>query len=124
MRTLAPLAWAEWHHHPWRTGAALLAIVLGVALGHAVHVINASALGEFDAAVRAVNGTPDFELRAPAGGFDETLYARVALDADVAVASPIVEVETAALDARGARVPLHVLGIDALVVAGIAPDAA
>ena len=121
MRTLAPLAWAEWRHHPWRTGAALLAIVLGVALGHAVHVINASALGEFDAAVRAVNGTPDFELRAPAGGLDETLYARVALDPDVAVASPIVEVETAALDARDARVPLHVLGIDALVVAGIAP---
>jgi len=27
MRTLAPLAWAEWRHHPWRTAAALLAIV-------------------------------------------------------------------------------------------------
>ena len=121
MRTFALLAWAEWRHHPWRTAAALLAIVLGVALGHAVHAINASALGEFDAAVRAVNGTPDFELRASADGFDEALYPRVALDPDVAIASPVVEVETAALDAHGARVPLRVLGVDALLVAGIAP---
>jgi putative ABC transport system permease protein len=120
-RALAPLVWAEWRHHPWRTAAAVLAIVLGVALGHAVHVINASALREFDAAVRAVNGTPDLELRAAAGGFDESLYARVANDPDVALAAPVVEIETSALDPQGARVPLRVIGIDALAVAGIAP---
>jgi putative ABC transport system permease protein len=120
-RALAPLVAAEWRHRPWRTAAAVLAIVLGVALGHAVHVINASALREFDAAVRAVNGTPDLELRPAARGFDESLYARVANDPGVALASPVVEVETAALDVQGTRVPLRVIGIDALVVAGIAP---
>jgi len=118
---LLALVFAEWRHHPWRTAAAVTAIVLGVALGHAVHVINASALDEFDAAVRAVNGTPDLELRAAAGTFDEALYGRVALDPLVAAASPVLEVETAALDANGARVPLSVVGVDALVLAAIAP---
>ena len=47
-------------------GAALLAVALGVALAFSVQLINQSALGEFAPAVRAVNGEPDFELRAPA----------------------------------------------------------
>ena len=118
---LRTITWPEWRHHPWRTVAAVVAVMLGVALAWSVHVINASALGEFDAAVRAVNGTPDFELRAPAGGFDEMLYARVATNPQVALASPVVEVETAALDAAGARVPLRVLGVDALVAGALAP---
>jgi putative ABC transport system permease protein len=42
----------EWRHHPWRHGAALLAVALGVALAYSVHLINSSALAEFSAAVR------------------------------------------------------------------------
>ena len=111
----------ELRHHPWRTAAALVAVMLGVALAFSVHLINRSALGEFSAAVRSVNGEPDFELRARAGGFDEALYARVAAHPAVAIASPIVDLETYAFDPAGRRVPLHVLGVDALVAARLAP---
>jgi len=50
---LAVWTWPEWRHHPWRHAMALLAVAVGVALGFAVHLINASALAEFGAAVRA-----------------------------------------------------------------------
>ena len=122
---LTHLTWPEWRHHPWRQAAALLAVTLGVALAFSVQLINQSALGEFSAAVRSINGEPDFELRGQRGGFDEALYARVAQHPDIALASPVVEVETQALttDDQGAarRVPLRVLGIDALVAAPMSP---
>ena len=118
---LRELSWPELRHHPWRNGAALLAVVLGVALAFSVQLINASALSEFSAAVRAVNGAPDFELRGPRGGFDEALYERVARHPQVAIASPVIEVDTFALDAHGERVPLKIVGIDALVAAPLAP---
>ncbi|HKX42444.1 MAG TPA: ABC transporter permease [Burkholderiaceae bacterium] len=118
---LRQLSWPELRHHPWRHLAALLAITLGVALAFSVALINQSALGEFSAAVRAVNGEPDFELRAGSAGFDERLYERVARHPQVDVASPVVEIDTQAFDARGERVPLKIVGIDALVVATTAP---
>ncbi len=119
---LRQLSWPEVRHHPWRTLAALLAVTLGVALAFSVQLINESALGEFSAAVRSINGEPDFELRAQAGGFDEALYARVAAHPQVAIASPLVEVETSAFDRAGRRAPLRVLGIDALVAGALAPE--
>ena len=97
-------------------------MVLGVALAFSVHLINESALGEFSAAVRQVNGQPDFELRAQRGGFDEQLYARVATHPLVAIASPVVEIDTYGIDAAGKRVPLRVIGLDALVAAPLAPS--
>ena len=60
---LRQLSWPELRHHPWRNLAALLAVMLGVALAFSVQLINQSALSEFSAAVRAVNGVPDFEVR-------------------------------------------------------------
>ena len=81
---LRHISWPELRHHPWRHATAWLAVVLGVALAFSVHLINQSALSEFSAAVRQVNGQPDFELRAQRNGFDETLYARVANHASVA----------------------------------------
>ncbi|WP_310463285.1 ABC transporter permease [Sphaerotilus sp.] len=112
----------EARHHPGRAGVALLAIALGVALAFAVHLINASALAEFGQAVRSVNGQPDVELR-PVGrsGLDETLYARVAAHAGVALASPVIEIETYALDAQGRKRGLKLIGQDALVAAALAP---
>ena len=122
---LRHLSWPEWRHHPWRQLAALLAIMLGVALAFSVHLINQSALGEFSAAVRSINGQPDFELRGQRGGFDESLYERVARHPDIALASPVIEAETQAVvvEASGGtrRVPLRVLGIDALVAAPLSP---
>ena len=118
---LRQLSWPELRHHPWRNLAALIAVTLGVALAFSVHLINASALAEFGAAVRAVNGAPDIEVVGPRSGFDEALYARVAADPAVALASPVVEAESFAFDAAGKRVPLRIVGIDALVVAGLSP---
>ncbi len=122
---LRELSWPELRHHPWRHGAALLAVMLGVALAFSVQLINQSALSEFSSAVRAVNGVPDFELRAQRSGFDEALYARVATHAQVAIASPVIEIDTVAFDARpghrGERVTLKIVGLDALVAAPLSP---
>ena len=101
--------------------AAVLAVMLGVALAFAVHLINASALSEFSSAVRSVNGQPDLELRAVQGGFDEDLYQRVASHPQVAVASPVLELTTLAETASGQRQPLRIVGVDALLVAAVAP---
>ncbi len=111
---LRHLSWPELRHHAARHAVAVLAVMLGVALAFSVHLINASALSEFGAAVRSVNGEPDLSLRAVAGsGFDETVYGRVATHPQVALASPVIEVDTYALDAQGQRVALRVLGLDA-----------
>ena len=115
------LSWREWTHHPWRHGIALLAVALGVALAWSVHLINASALAEFSAAVRAANGEPDLSLRAPREGVDDALFERVALTPGVALASPLLEIDTYGRSASGARVALRVLGIDALSIAAMAP---
>ena len=118
---LRHVSWPEARHHAWRHITAWLAVVLGVALAFSVHLINQSALGEFSAAVRQVNGQPDFELRAQRSGFDEQIYARVAAHPQVAIASPVIEIDTYALDAQGQRASLRVLGLDALVAAAVAP---
>ena len=93
----------------------------GVALAFSVHLINESALGEFSAAVRQVNGQPDFELRAQREGFDEALFARVATQPGVALASAVIELDAQALDGAGQPVPLRVIGLDALAAAPLTP---
>ena len=118
---LKTFSWQELLHHPWRNASAVAAVMLGVALAFSVALINASALSEFSQAVRSVNGQPDLELRAARGDLDEALYARVATDARVALASPVLELSTYALDHRGQRVALRIVGIDALLVARVAP---
>ncbi len=120
-RLFSTFSWQELRHHPWRTAAAGVAVMLGVALAFSVHLINASALAEFAGAVRAVGGQPDLELRATQGGFDESLYARAAAHPAVRLASPVLEVATQAQAPDGTRVALRVQGVDGLVVAGIAP---
>jgi putative ABC transport system permease protein len=115
------VSWPEWRQHALRHATALLAVALGVALAFAVHLINASAVAEFGAALRSIDGQPDFELRAQRDGFDEALYARVAAAPQVAMASPVIEIDTYALDAAGERQPLRVLGLDAFAAAALSP---
>ena len=91
---LRTFSWQEWRHHPWRTAAAILAVMLGVALALAVQLINASALSEFAGAVSAVNGRPDLELRARSGSLDDAWLERIATHPSVQTASPILEVPT------------------------------
>ena len=149
---LLPLSWAEWRHHPWRHGVALLAVALGVALASSVQLINASALAEFGQAVRAVNGQPDAVLVASTqggrSGLSDALLDGLLLDPAVAVASPVLALESVARrvdspaiaaasasaaaaptaagsanfsSAPGTRSVVRVVGIDALNVAGMAP---
>ena len=96
----------------------MLAIALGVALGYAVQLINQAALNEFAAAVQTLSGESDLCVQGPRAGFDESLYPRIAAMPEVAVASPVLE-----LDARipGRREPLNVLGLDVFRAARIQP---
>ena len=123
-KLLRQFSWRELTHHPWRNAAAVVAVMLGVALAFSTQLINASALSEFSTAVRAVNGQPDLELRAVAGSFDEAIFERVANHPQVAVASPVLELTTFALvndQQSGKRSTLRVIGLDALVLASLAP---
>jgi putative ABC transport system permease protein len=118
---LRTFSWQELRHHPWRNAAAVVAVMLGVALAFSVHLINASALGEFSSAVRAVNGQPDLELRSMQGTLDESLFGRVATHPQVALASPVLELSTYATGPDRKRLPVRVVGVDALTVAAMAP---
>jgi len=113
-RALAPASTLHaltgaWREHKGRVGVSVIAIALGVALGYAVHLINQVAVSEFAQAVQTLSGEADLVVRGPQGGFNERLYAEIARDPRVAVASPIVEV-----DARivGRERLLKILGVD------------
>ena len=121
LNLLRQFSWRELTHHPWRNAAAVVAVMLGVALAFATHLINASALSEFSTAVRSVNGQPDLELRAGQGSFDETVFERVASHPQVEAASPVLELASYATAPDGKRSALKIVGIDALVVAQLAP---
>jgi putative ABC transport system permease protein len=95
----------------WRLVLTLACIALGVALGAAVHTVHSSALAEIDRAARALSGSADIEVRGPRSGFDEQAFVRIAKRADVALASPVVDVEA---PVEGTREPLRILGIDVM----------
>ncbi len=119
---LKTFSWQELRHHPWRNAAAVLAVLLGVALAFSVSLINNSALSEFSQAMRSVNGQADLELRAVAGDIDERIFARVATDPRIALASPVVEGRGRLRSGTGQPVPVRIVGIDALRIARVAPD--
>lgn len=110
----------EWRAHPMRVITAAAAIAVGVALGLAVHLVNASALSEFSKAVSAVNGEAELQVRSTtARGFAESLYPELARMAEVAAVSPVVELE-AGTDRPGET--LTVLGLDVLRAAYVTPS--
>ncbi|WP_137918886.1 ABC transporter permease [Hydrogenophaga sp. 2FB] len=118
---LSTFSLQELRHHPWRNASAIVAVLLGVALAFAVHLINASALAEFSSAVSSVNGQPDVELRARQGALDDALLARVAAHPGVALASPVLELPLQVIAPDGKRLDVRAVGVDALVVAGLSP---
>src|SRR5262252_4026946 len=117
-RVRRSLLLAPFLQQPGRLALSVLAIALGVALGYAVQLINQAALNEFASAVQTLSGESDLVVQGPRAGFDESLYPRIAALAEVAVASPVLE-----LDARipGRREPLKVLGLDVFRAARIQP---
>jgi putative ABC transport system permease protein len=118
---LRHFSWPELRHHPWRYLAALASMALGVALAFSVHLINASALSEFSSALQSVQGKPDVILRS-AGTMNEQVYEKIAAQEAVALASPVLELSTYALNAQGKKVSLRVIGVDALLVMQVAAD--
>jgi len=121
---LRTFSWPELLLHPWRNAVAVLAILLGVGLALSVHLINASALAEFSAAVRGVNGEPDARLRGPLDRLDDRWLDRVLAHPQVQAAGPVLEAQGAAVLPDGTRLPVRLLGVDALALAVLQPDAA
>ena len=101
-----------------RTALAVLAIALGVALGYAVQLINAAAVNELAQGVHTLSGDADLEVRGPRGGFDEKLYPKIAQMPEVAVASPVVEVDAKVI---GGDAALKIIGIDVFRAGFIQP---
>ncbi|MGE5169943.1 MAG: FtsX-like permease family protein [Rudaea sp.] len=101
-----------------RTLLAVLAIAFGIALGFAVELINRAAVGELTAGLALLAGDADLEVRGARDGFDESVYPVLARDADVAVASPVVEVDAKVADRRE---PLAIIGVDVFRAATVNP---
>jgi len=110
---LAPL-----RHSPGRLGLATLAIALGVALGVAVHLINASAVSEFRTAARHLAGEADLVVRGPRAGFDEALYPRLAGMAGIEALNPALEID---VQLSGRSESIRVLAFDPMRAARVQP---
>ncbi len=114
------LTLSQLRDQPLRATASLAAIALGVALGTAVHLINSSALAEFERATRQLVGTPDLVVQGPAAGFDQALFVRLASDPAIALASPVLELN---VSVSGAAHPaLKLLALDPFRAAALQPE--
>ena len=109
----------EWRAHPLRIIVAAAAIALGVALGFAIHLINAAAFNEFSAAVKSISGESDLQVRGVQKWFDEALYPTLAQHDGVALANPVLEIDAVV---PGENAALKVLGLDIFRAARVAPD--
>jgi putative ABC transport system permease protein len=105
--------------HPGRAALAVAAIALGVALGVAVHLVNSSALNEFEIAARHLAGEADLVVRGPRSGFDEAWYPRLARLPQVESANPALELE---VPLAGRPDSLRILGFDPLRAAQVQPS--
>jgi putative ABC transport system permease protein len=109
----------EWRTHPVRAVLAVAAIAVGVAMGFAIHLINAAAFNEFSAAIKSLSGQADVQVTGREPLFDEAIYPKLAQHPGVAVASPVLELDAAVPGTRGA---LKIIGIDALRAGFVTPD--
>ncbi|SFG81895.1 putative ABC transport system permease protein [Duganella sp. CF458] len=113
------LAVGEWRAHPVRALTAVAAIAIGVALGFAIHLVNAAALNEFTTAVHSLSGQADIQVSGTEATFDEAVYPVLARLAEVAVASPVLEFDASM---PGSRQALKVIGLDVFRAGFITPD--
>ncbi|WP_036166649.1 FtsX-like permease family protein [Massilia sp. 9096] len=113
----------EWRAHPMRAFLATVAIAVGVAMGFAIHLINAAAFNEFSAAIQSLAGQADVQVSGREALFDEAVYPRLAAHAGVAVASPVLELDAAVAPSSGkVSGALKIIGLDALRASYISPD--
>jgi len=118
-RVLGWLVGGEWRAHPLRALIAIAAIAIGVALGFAVHLINAAAFNEFSAAIKSLSGQSDLQVRGSESYFDESLYPTLAQHAGVAIANPVLQIDAGI---PGQRTALTVLGVDVFRAYQVTPD--
>jgi putative ABC transport system permease protein len=104
--------------NPGRAALAIVAIALGVALGVGVHLVNSSAINEFELAARHLAGEADLVVRGPRAGFDEGLYPRLARLPQIEAANPAVDLE---VPLAGRQDSLRILGFDPLRAAQVQP---
>jgi putative ABC transport system permease protein len=116
---LYALVIAPLRENPGRAALAILAIALGVALGVAVHLVNSSALNEFELAARHLAGEADLVVRGPRAGFDESWYPRLARLPQVEAANPALDLE---VPLAGRPDGLRILGFDPLRAARVQPS--
>jgi len=109
----------EWRAHPMRAVLAVVAIAVGVAMGFAIHLINAAAFNEFSAAIQSLAGQADLQVAGREAQFDESIYPRLARHEGVALASPVLEVDAALSGKPGS---LKIVGLDALRAGQVSPD--
>src|SRR3954463_441165 len=100
---------------------SIAGIALGVALGYAVQLVNRAAVDDVAAAVRAVAGEADIEVRGGRSGFPEALYPRIARLPGVELASPLLELD---VGMAGSERTLRVIGLDILRAAILQPSLA
>lgn len=128
MKLFAWLAWGEWRAQPIRNALSVAAIAIGIALGFAVHLVNAVALDRFANGVNRARGSADLRIIAsnPAG-FDESLYQRLMADdgpvaksnGAIRAISPVVERDVYVADKD---IVLHVIGIDPMRALAVTPN--
>ncbi len=104
---------------PGRSVLGVIAIALGVALGVAVHLVNSSAMNEFELAARHLAGEADVVVRGPRAGFDQALYPKLARLPQVEAANPAVDLE---VPLAGRQDSLRILGFDPLRAAQVQPS--
>jgi putative ABC transport system permease protein len=124
----AALSWmigGEWRAYPGRAIVTALVIAVGVALGFAVHLINASALNEFARAVRTVHGDSDLQVQGVSAlGFEEAVFPAVAKLEGIEGVSPVVMVTARAAGQQGGGPgsAITLLGLDVLRAASVTPS--
>ena len=101
-----------------RSALSVLAIALGVALGYAVQLITGATVNELSLGVQLLSGDADLQVRGPRGGFDEAIYPELARLPEVAVASPVVEVDAKLADRSEV---LKIIGIDVFRAGAVQP---
>ena len=105
-----------------RTASALamLAIALGVALGYAIHLINAAALADFSRAIKSLQGSPDAIVapRDSGGRVPLELIEALARDPAVLAVAPVIETTVRLGDAAN---PVKLVGLDLFSAAAVMP---
>ncbi len=88
----------------------ICSVALGVAVYLAIQIANRSANQSFAASIDLVAGKANLEVRSPSGGFDETLFPKLAHAPGVRAATPLIDGYATLPDLPGEY--LQILGVD------------